>query len=52
MIDQIKNHLQFELVSEGAFDIKGKIISEEQIIECKKELCESVLSAKTFFFYR
>ena len=50
MIDQIKNHLQFELISEGAFDIKGKIISEEHIIECKKELND--VTFQIYIFYQ
>ena len=50
MIDQIKNHLQLELISEGAFDIKGKNISEEHIIECKKELND--VTFQIYIFYQ
>lgn len=50
MIDQIKNHLQSELISEGAFDIKGKNISKEHIIECKKELND--VTFQIYIFYQ
>lgn len=50
MIDKIKNHIESELTSEGAFDIKGKIISEEHIIECKKELND--VTFQIYMFYQ
>jgi hypothetical protein len=50
MIDQIKKHITSELTSEGAFDIKGKIISEEHIIECKKELND--VTFQIYIFYQ
>ena len=50
MIDKIKNHIEYELISEGAFDIKGKIISEEHIIECKKELND--VTFQIYIFYQ
>ncbi len=50
MIDQIKNHPQSELISEGAFDINGKIISEDHIIECKKELND--VTFQIYIFYQ
>lgn len=50
MTDKIKNHIESELTSEGAFDIKGKIISEEHIIECKKELND--VNFQIYIFYQ
>lgn len=50
MIDKIKNHIESELTSEGAFDIKGKIISEEHIIECKKKLND--VTFQIYMFYQ
>lgn len=50
MTDKIKNHIESELKSEGTFDIKGKIISEEHIIECKKELND--VNFQIYIFYQ
>ena len=49
MIDQIKKNIESRLTSEGAFDIKGKVISEEFIIECKKELNDNTFQIYIFY---
>lgn len=49
IIEQIKIHITSELTSKGAFEIKAKNISEEYLIECKKELNDNIFQIYIFY---